>query len=173
MRVVPRSFAPVLVLVTLLAGCGPQRASDPEAAPLLTGKALDGEYWSSQDALGKVLLVNVWATWCGPCRDELPVLESIHNARSGGDFELVGVSVDSDADAEAVRAMAERYGLSYRVVLDPYKRVTREWQVRGYPTSVLLDRRGRPVWRQQGELSREHPELDAAIEAALRGDAQP
>lgn len=171
-----RSSGPsaLVLTVALLAGataCGPAAPDDPEAAPTLTGKTLAGDYWSLLDARGKIVLVNVWATWCAPCRSELPALRAIHEKYAGPQFELIGVSIDSDADQEQVRAMAERFGLPYRIVLDPSKRVTVDWKVSSYPTSVLLDRKGHIVWRKQGALETDDPELLRQIEAALAGNA--
>ena len=151
------------------AACGPAAPNDPDAAPTLTGKTLAGGYWSLLDVRGKVVLVNVWATWCAPCRNELPVLAALHKQFGGPDFEVVGVSVDSEADQDQVRTMTERFGLDYLIVLDPSKRVTVDWKVSSFPTSVLLDQRGHMVWRKQGELRRDDPELLSHIEAALRG----
>ena len=152
-------------LLSSVSACHRAAPEDPDAAPTVTGKRLSGDYWSSLDARGKVVLINVWATWCAPCRSELPALEAAYLQFRGPDFELVGVSVDSGAKQGQVRAMAEDFGLSYPIVLDPNKRVTVDWQVRGYPTSVLLDRKGHVVWRKQGEV--ESDELVAQIAAAL------
>lgn len=161
------------LVLALSSSCGPAAPADPDAAPTLTGKELDGDYWSSLDARGKVVLVNIWATWCGPCRRELPALQAVHERFGGPEFELVGVSVDSDADDDRVREMARRHGLSYRIVLDPSKRVTAAWSVSSYPTSVLLDRKGHMVWQKRGALDSDDRELLAQIEAALAGGPAP
>ena len=158
-------FALSATLLVSTSACHRAAPEDPDAAPTLTGKLLSGDYWSSLDVRGKVVLVNVWATWCGPCRSELPALEAAYLQFRGPDFELVGVSVDSGAKQGQVRAMTEDFGLSYPIVLDPNKRVTVDWQVRAYPTSVLLDRKGHVIWRKQGEV--EPDELVAQIAAAL------
>lgn len=169
LRLVSGSARFVLCLLLGATACGPAATDDPDAAPTLTGKTLAGDYWSLLDARGKVVLVNVWATWCAPCRNELPVLAGLHREFGGPQFEVIGVSVDSDADEDQVRAMAGRFGLDYRIVLDPSKRVTVDWKVTSFPTSVLLDHAGHIVWRKPGELGRDDPELLSHIKAALRG----
>ena len=162
------SFAGLALIVAVFSSlaCTPT-PTDPDAAPTLTGKTLSGDYWSLTDARGKVVLVNVWATWCEPCRNELPVLAELHRRLGGPDFEVIGVSVDASAAEDEVRDMVERFGLPYLVVLDPNKHVTIDWQVQSYPTSVLLDRRGHVLLRHVGEIRPGNAELERAIAAAL------
>lgn len=150
-----------------LCSCNPGADRHPDAMPLLIAKGLDGEYWSSDDARGKVTLVNVWATWCGPCRNELPTLQKLHQNFAGPDFEIVGVSIDSEKDAGKVQSMAAQFGLGYRIVLDPQKRSSQAWKISSYPTSVLLDRQGRRAWQRRGEIRAEDEEVVEAIKAAL------
>jgi thiol-disulfide isomerase/thioredoxin len=158
-------FLVAVFALSLSCKSGPPR--DPQAMPIVIAKGLDGEYWSTDDALGKVTLVNVWATWCGPCRNELPVLKTLHENFGGPDFQLVGLSIDAEKDAGEVQSMARKFGLEYRIVLDPQKRVSEAWKVSSYPTSVLLDRRGRKLWRRSGEIRAEDEELITAIKKAL------
>lgn len=162
-----RAHTTALLLAWSLSGCTQGLPRDPEAAPVIYGKELGGEYWSSDDGVGKVQLVNVWATWCAPCRNELPTLEELHDNFGGPDFELVGVSIDAEKDRDAVEAMARRFGLSYRIVLDPQKRISEDWRISSYPTSVLLDRRGRERWRRKGEIRARDTEVVSAIKEAL------
>ena len=158
----------LIALLCASLACAPVQPPDPDAAPTLTGKSLDGEYWSLEDARGKVLLVNVWATWCAPCRNELPMLSDLHKRYGGPDFEVIGVSVDKEGDHEKVRNMAGRFSLPYRIVLDPQKRVTLAWKVGVFPTSVLLDRKGHVLSTRKGEIKAGDKSIESEIQEAIK-----
>jgi peroxiredoxin len=89
---------------------------------------------------GQVVLLNFWATWCKPCEDELPAMERLHRAFAGGDFHLVAVSVD--ADAEPVQRFRERLGLSFTLLLDTDQRVARAYHTFRFPETLLIGRDG-------------------------------
>ena len=139
-------------------------------APRITGKSLSGDYVQLADYAGQVVLINLWATWCGPCRAELPALEQLHQTYKKRGFTVFGVSVDSERGESDVRAMVRNIKLSYPVILDPSGRSTAIYRAPGYPTSVLVGRDGQVRWRRAGALTANDAELIAAIEAAL---AQP
>jgi thiol-disulfide isomerase/thioredoxin len=148
----------------------PGRASDAaliDQAPPLVGKTIDGEAFSLAELGGQVVLVNAWATWCAPCREELPELQRLHVAHGPRGFTVVGVSVDRRAALRAVKTMANDFGLTYPVVFDPDSEAIGPWSVRGYPTSFLVDRQGKVRWRRDGIVRPDDAELGAAIEAAL------
>jgi peroxiredoxin len=88
------------------------------------------------DFRGKVVLVNFWATWCAPCRFEMPTFQSRFE-QFGGD--LVVLAVDFDEPPEQVAAFAEELGLTFNVLLDPGGETQNLYQVRGYPSSVFVD----------------------------------
>jgi len=92
------------------------------------------------DLRGRVVLLNFWATWCKPCEDEMPAMERLYRALRGTEFELVAISVDTDA--EAVTRFRDRLGLSFPILLDPRSEVSRSYQTTGYPESFLIDRAG-------------------------------
>lgn len=138
-----------------------------DRAPAMVGKTLDGEPFALTDLAGKVVLINVWATWCGPCREELPELQRLHAAHNGRGLTVVGVSVDRRGALRAVRAMADDFSLTYPIVFDPDSEAIADWAVRGYPTSFLVDREGMLRWRRDGIVRPDDAELGAAIEAAL------
>jgi thiol-disulfide isomerase/thioredoxin len=157
---------PAVLLLAFTSACS-TAPSDPDALPSLTGKTLGGDYWSLTDEAGKVVLVNVWATWCAPCRNELPVLAGIQRRLGGPDFTVIGVSIDKATAEDEVRSMASQYGLGYPIVLDPSKRVSVDWEVNSYPTSFLLDRKSHLVSRHRGELKSNDTKLEESIQRAL------
>ncbi len=138
-----------------------------QLAPRITGKSLGGDYVQLADYAGQVVLINLWATWCGPCRAELPALERLHQSYKKRGFTVLGVSVDSERGEADVRAMVRNIKLSYPVVLDPSGHSTAIYKASGYPTSVLVGRDGQVRWRRAGALTDNDAELIAAIEAAL------
>jgi thiol-disulfide isomerase/thioredoxin len=93
-----------------------------------------------EETLGKVVLLNFWATWCGPCRVEMPFFERTYAEFKDEDF--VVLAVDFDEPIEAVRAFQEELNLNFPILLDPGGEVQRTYRVLGYPTSVLIDREG-------------------------------
>jgi cytochrome c biogenesis protein CcmG, thiol:disulfide interchange protein DsbE len=139
------------------------------AAPALVGKTLEGEPFALEDLRGQVVLVNVWATWCAPCRHELPELRRLYHAHRERGLAVVGVSVDARRALGALRGMVEEFELDYPMVFDPEQRAIAPWGIRGYPTSVLVDRQGIVRWRRDGMIQVDDDELAAALSAALAG----
>jgi thiol-disulfide isomerase/thioredoxin len=90
---------------------------------------------------GRVVLVNIWATWCGPCRAEMPALQQLSEAFKAEGMVLLGLSVDRGADAQVDAFLAE-HGITYPVAIVGANVVAALGGVRGYPTSVLVDREG-------------------------------
>ncbi len=105
-------------------------------APDFELETLNGDNLSLQDLQGKTVLLNFWATWCAPCRIEMPALEERHD-RYQPDFMVVGINFDEPA--EDVSAYALELGLTFPVLLDPGGEVQRQYQIRGYPTSFIID----------------------------------
>jgi cytochrome c biogenesis protein CcmG, thiol:disulfide interchange protein DsbE len=157
-----------------LGGCtGKSPADGPPAldtkAPRYTGKTIEGEYVALDDYLGQVVLLNVWATWCAPCREELPELQALQRKHGPQGFTVVGVSVDKPQALGQVRSMVKQLGLDYPMVFDPNGEAVLTFEVSGYPTSFLLDRTGKIQWRRNGIIRPNDSELDAALRAALAG----
>src|SRR5688572_17802196 len=154
------------------AQAGPGSASGTPA-PALVGKTVDGEPFDLTGLRGQVVLVNVWATWCAPCREELPELRALHDAHASRGFSVVGVSIDRPAALLQVVQMADSFALPYPIVFDPENRIADAWSVRGYPTSFLVDRAGNVRWRRDGVIRPRDPELAAQLELALASPSVP
>ncbi|MBW2714435.1 MAG: TlpA family protein disulfide reductase [Deltaproteobacteria bacterium] len=97
---------------------------------------------------GKIVLLNFWATWCEPCKDEMPAMERLYRALAGSDFELVAVSVDEDE--AIVDAFVNQLGLSFPILMDPSKEVAIAYQVFRFPESLLVGRDGVVLERYVG-----------------------
>jgi len=173
---VKRTAAIALSALFLFGGCSPSGGrpeAGPRQAPRLTGKDIHGEYVALQDFLGQVVLLNVWATWCGPCRQELPELRELHERWKDRGFTVVGVSVDAAKDADKVAGMARQFRLSYPIMLDPLGKSIEAFELRGYPTTFVLGRDGTVLWRRDGITHPGDTDLAQQIEAALRVPAPP
>jgi cytochrome c biogenesis protein CcmG, thiol:disulfide interchange protein DsbE len=116
----------------------------------LTFSDLNARPWRLVDQRGKVVLVNVWATWCPPCRQETPGLVAIANEYRGKPFEIVGASMDDSV--EPVRQFIDRFHVPYTVVMPPQDSPI-NGAVEALPTSFLIDREGRVAQVYTGAIS--------------------
>jgi cytochrome c biogenesis protein CcmG, thiol:disulfide interchange protein DsbE len=139
-----------------------------KAAPAYRGVTANGDSVSLAALRGKPVLLNVWATWCHPCRDEIPELQQIHERYRDRGLELVGVSVDAAGQEEAIGAFARQYGMTYPVWRDPDEIVSATFLVVGVPATFLIDRSGIVRWKKTGPIGSADTSLVAAIERALR-----
>ena len=139
------------------------RAGD-RARPEATVTLLDGRSLSLVDLRGQVVLVNVWATWCAPCRVEMPLLEQTWQRHRAAGFLLLGASVDRGDPADVRAFLAER-GISYPVAIVGADVIQALGGVMGYPTSILIGRDGRVQHRVMGPIG--PVTLEPAIRRAL------
>lgn len=168
-----RSAAPgvLLLLVLALTACIPSesvtlRAGDP--APAFTAISLEtGSPLSLTDYRGKTLLVNLWATWCHPCKTETPYLQSVYERYQDRGLRLLGVSVDRRADHDAVIEFVEEFGVTYDIALDPDALSRDLFRARGLPTSVLIDREGAVAFSWIGPIPEGDPTFIGGLEATL------
>jgi peroxiredoxin len=125
-----------------------------------------GEIHHLSDHAGQVALLNFWAIWCAPCREELPTLETLHGELRDEGLAIVAVNVDR-AGAESVQRFVEQKGLSFEILHDPEQRVASRYGVVGYPTTVVIDRAGRIVLSELGAWDWSHPEAVAWLRELL------
>ena len=144
-------------LISFASGC--RERSEPSEAPSGTSTMSQGvsirpaESFDLAAYRGKILLVNVWATWCGYCRKEIPHLIELYDRYKGDDFELVGISIDRGGEMgeKAVHAFAEKAGITYPLFLDSRQQIVRRLEgVLGLPTTFLMDRNGQLYKRYSG-----------------------
>lgn len=103
---------------------------------------LQGNSWTLGDLRGKVVLVNFWATWCPPCRSEMPDLEALYNQYKDQGFVVLAIS---DEDAEKVKKYIDENHYTYTILLDPGRKVNDEYNIEGIPKSFVYDREGKLV----------------------------
>lgn len=111
------------------------------AAPNFTLPGLDGKMVSLADYRGKVILLNIWATWCPPCVEEMPSMEKLHQRLKGESFEILAVSIDASG-AEAVRPFMEKHKLSFTSLTDSKGVMQKLYQATGVPESYIIDKDG-------------------------------
>ena len=166
-----RVAATAIGIVIAVSACGsPDVSGKVEVgapAPAYKTVSLDGDSVSLGAQRGKVVLFNIWATWCHPCRDEIPELRELHAKYKARGLELVGVSIDADGSDDAIRAFMKDFAMEYPIWRDPDERVSTQFLVIGPPTTFLIDRDGILRWRKLGPIQPRDSSLTAAIERAL------
>jgi thiol-disulfide isomerase/thioredoxin len=128
-----------------------------------------------EDYQGKVVLVNIWATWCPPCRAEMPSMERLYRKLAGTDFRIAAVSVDGDAfyidkdnnTPAQVMAFANDLGLTFDILHDPSGGIRRTYQIYAVPESYVVDREGVIIKRVIGAADWEAPVNEALIRRLL------
>ena len=159
------------VLLGVAAGCagserqGPPRIGEP-ARPY-AAMTLAGDSVSLESLHGDVVLLNLWATWCTPCRDETPYLQEIFEEYRDQGFHIVGASMDTRNQTEAVRMFVEEYAVTYTILHDPGMRAMDVYQAIGLPATFLFDREGVLRWLRFGPIPEGDPAFLAALESVL------
>jgi len=135
------------------------------AMPAYKAELLDGKSFDVAAERGNVVFLNLWATWCGPCRGEIPELQKLHTQYASQGFKVVGVSLD-DSGKENVQQFVTDNSMTYPVALDPDGKLANIFQTTVIPTSVLIDRGGKIVWKKYGQITVDD-ELRHALDTAL------
>jgi thiol-disulfide isomerase/thioredoxin len=120
--------------------------------PAWTARTVDGKAFDIADLRGSVVLINIWATWCGPCRYEIPELVKLHAEWAPQGFAVLGASIDGRATVREVEPMMRSFKINYPVVIDSDARIADLFETSVIPTSALIDRDGRVVWTRIGTL---------------------
>jgi thiol-disulfide isomerase/thioredoxin len=134
--------------------------------PAYAARTLDGRSWSLQRE-GDVTMLNLWATWCGPCRYEIPALIELQNEYGKDGLQIVGVSIDSSGMEKEIERFGDRMGINYLIVHDPQARLADLLETTIIPTTVLVDRDGKIVWSHQGIVKVDDPEMLEALRHSL------
>lgn len=137
-------------------------------APVFEAVDLAGAPVSLAGLTGQVVVLNVWATWCQPCRLETPVLQALHAAMAPQGVRVVGVSIDGPGSAPDVEDFRREFGVTYDLWLDPQKEVQVRFLTIGVPETFVLDRAGVIRYRHIGPVAAGDTALQAAVRAALQ-----
>lgn len=123
--------------------------------PVLDFQDLQGHVWNADSLRGKAVVLNFWATWCAPCKEEMPSLQTLHEL-GAGDPLILGLNVRETASH--VGRYVRSSGLQLPVVLDPRGETAKRWGVTAYPTTILIGADGRVRWRVVGAVDWTGPE---------------
>jgi thiol-disulfide isomerase/thioredoxin len=157
------------ILVFAVVSCGPPKGQvggqAPEFAVTPVGKS--GTSVTGSSLAGKVVLLDFWATWCGPCKMSMPELQSIYDTYKGRGVEVMGIS---NEEASAItRFQIDNPKFTYPMFLDAANSANLSFQVDSYPTTVVLGKNGKVIYRQAGYGPGEKENLIRAIEQGLKG----
>jgi thiol-disulfide isomerase/thioredoxin len=135
----------------------------PVLAPEFTLEDMDEEKHSLKDLRGKVVLLNFWATWCPPCRREMPSMERLYQKLSGEDFTVVAVNQMEDGDHVFAYIGQLDVDPTFTILFDKDSKVSNSFSVKGLPTTYLIDKQGNIRYRAIGGREFDHPEVEKQI----------
>jgi peroxiredoxin len=161
----PRFLKQTAMALVLLAGTA-FAADAGGPAPSFTLAALTGQQAALSQYKGQVVMVNFWATWCGPCQQEMPLLDQMYKKYKPAGFTLIGVNVDKEAPP--VRELMARKPVSFPVLLDPANQVSKAYHVDEMPSSVLIDRKGEIRYIHRGYRPGDENEYQDRIRQLIR-----
>jgi len=162
----------LLAVTLVLASCAaPEPGAPSEEAVSFTLASLEGDEVSTIDFAGQVVIIDFWATWCGPCHHQAEILKVLHEEFAGKGVQFLAVSVGEPEDV--VRSFVDKNPYPYPVLIDPEDRVSPKYGIFVLPTVTVLDREGNVSYQQTGvsqagalrralyEAGVEHPSTDA------------
>lgn len=140
----------------------------PQPAPALELKDLVGAPHDLAQLNGRVVLINFWATWCPPCRREIPSMERLSQNFKREAFSVLAVDIGEDTDTIDAFTSQLDTTPTFPILLDPRSRTLQTWAVAGLPTTFLVDKQGSIVARAIGGREFDHPEIVQAIRELLK-----
>ena len=152
----------VVILITT-----PSQTTLPRPAPDFLLPDMRGQAVRLSQLKGKIILLNIWATWCGPCRKEMPTMETLAHKLSGEDFVLLAVSQDVDG-AATVKPYLQEGGYTFPVLLDIQGEVGRKYGVTGYPETFVIDRQGQVVYHHIGYNDWAQPQVEETLRRLIQ-----
>ena len=159
-----------LVAALLVMLCGAAVAADLKLwtggpPPALALKDLDGRQHRLADYRGKVVLINFWATWCGPCREEMPSIQELKNKLAGRPFVVLAVNLDEPESR--IRKFLTQMKLDFPILLDPGRNVAKGWNARILPATFIVGPDGRVRYSLVGEMDWANEHIVARISELL------
>jgi peroxiredoxin len=145
--------------------------AEPFSAPEFTLEGEDGKTYGLSDFRGQVLVVNFWATWCPPCREEMPAMERAWEQVRDEGIVILGINVGEDADT--IFEFTGQYPVSFPLPMDRDSLVIQRYRVRGLPTTYIIDPRGMVTHRAVGSREWDDPALLDALRAMRRKGGDP
>lgn len=165
-------FAVILVLV-VMAACTRKEANKPampvekSPAPEVIVNSLAGAPLKLSDLKGKVVLLNFWATWCPPCRSEIPSMMKLNKTMAGKPFQMVAISID-EGGKPAIESFFQESGFSLPAYTDADNQAAKIYGVTGVPETFIIDRQGVIVKKVIGPMEWDSPEVTAFLENLMK-----
>ena len=145
-RSLPRLLTACLISLVCVSLAGAAAVKGP--APNFTLKSLGGKNLKLSEMTGNVVLINFWASWCGPCREEMPLLNALHKKYAPLGFTVLGVNVEEDLDG--AMSFLENVPVDFPILLDNTNKVSKQYKVVAMPTTVVVDRDGNMRYLHEG-----------------------
>ena len=142
--------------------------ADRPLAPEFVLDDMDGTVYRLADLRGRVVIVNFWATWCPPCREEMPSMQRVWEQVEGEGILILAINVGEDEDT--IFQFTANYPVEFPLLLDRASSVTEAWPVIGLPTSFVIDPQGRLAFRAIGGRLWDHPRLLESVRELQRTD---
>jgi peroxiredoxin len=157
--------------LALLCPVGAGALEPGRPAPSFTVKNDRGTPVRLEDHRGQVVLLNFWATWCKPCKEELPRLEALYQRYRAQGFVILAVNLDGARDAGKARALRDRLGLSFPIAFDPEQNVPSLFDIEKMPSSLIIDRSGLVRYVHAGFTAKDEVTIEAMIKRELSRSA--
>jgi len=141
---------------------------EPVPAPDFTLEDMDEEKHSFKDLRGKVVLLNFWATWCPPCRREMPSMERLYQKLNGESFTVIAVNQMEDGDHVFAYTGQLEVDPTFTILFDKHSKVSKSYRVNGLPTTYLIDKQGNIRYRAIGGREFDHPEVEKHIKQLMQ-----
>jgi len=145
------ALAAGLAVTTLGMSLTAQAVDVNSEAPDFTLETLDGGNLRLQERRGEVVLVNFWASWCGPCRQEMPILDRLHQRYKEAGFSVLGVNVEGKR--KPAEKVAKKSNVTFPVLIDAGQKVSENYELEAMPTTVVVDRNGKVRYIHRGYKS--------------------
>jgi peroxiredoxin len=135
--------------------------------PAYRAITVHGDSVSIAEHRGRVVLLNVWATWCIPCRVEVPVIERLHERYAPKGLDVIGVSVDAPDQTRMVEEFVKSFGVTYPIWLDSHRQILRTYMAPGVPATFVIGRDGTLLYKYLGPIPEGDPNMHRIIEQGL------
>jgi peroxiredoxin len=137
---VKKLYRLVLTALMALPGVQAHAVALQDAAPDFTLKSLEGSNLRLEEYRGQVVLINFWASWCGPCRQEMPLLDRLHHRYEDTGFAVLGVNVEGEV--EPAQEIVDKTNVTFPVLIDEDQKVSEMYDLEAMPSTVVVDRDG-------------------------------
>lgn len=161
----------LLVMLIPLVACQPAASDKPQRFPKLQLTGVDGTQTASSEWHGRWVILNIWATWCPPCRREMPSLQKLHQHSDPQQLAVIGLTVDDDN--HLVREFLTQSGVTFRNFIDPDDIAADALAIQAYPQTLIIDPNGTIIRRIIGERDWNSPAVHHALQQAKQGNLSP